>query len=79
MGAVALSQGDEKILESLQKTLEAPSKSQVIHRALETLQREIHRGQLAREIQRSVQKCGKADQRENRSLTGAALSRLEEK
>ncbi len=79
MGAVAISQGDEKILESLQKALEAPSKSQVIHRALEILQREIRREHLAREIQKSVRKCGKADQRENQSLTGAAFPRLEEK
>ncbi len=73
MGAVAISQTDEKILTSLQKKLRLPSKSQVIHQALESLQRSIAREQLAEDIRRSVQKCGKADQRENKNLSGAVL------
>ena len=77
MGAVALSQGDEKVLESLQKTLRSPSKSQVIHRALQELQVVVARERLAREIERSVQKCSKTDFREHRGLTGSAYHRQE--
>lgn len=75
MGAVALSQKDEEVLESLQKSLRLPSKSQVIHRALEELQGVVERDRLAREIGQSVQKCGKADMAENQKLSGAAVYR----
>ena len=77
MGAVALSEKDEVVLESLKRTLRLPSKSQVIHRALEELQGCVARERLAREIERSVRKCGKADLEEHESLTGAAVHRLQ--
>ena len=57
MGAVALSRKDEEVLESLQKALDLPSKSQVIHRALEVLQGMLDRERLRHEIFRSVEKC----------------------
>lgn len=76
MGAVALSQGDEAVLESLQERLHLPSKSQVIHRALEELKGAVERELLALKIKQSVQRCGKADHKEHRSLTGAAINRL---
>ena len=79
MGAVAISQNDEKMIGTLQKKLKLPSKSQVIHQALQTLQRVLAREQLAKEIRESVQRCNKADQKENRLLAGAAFHRLEEK
>ncbi|MBI3540979.1 MAG: hypothetical protein HY073_02420 [Deltaproteobacteria bacterium] len=72
MGAVALSQNDEQVLESLRKTLRCPSKSQVIHRALQELQVVVTRERLAREIERSVQKCSKADFKEHQGLSGSA-------
>lgn len=76
MGAVALSSNDEEVLKSLREALGLPSKSQVIHRALEELQGVVERQHLAREIERSVQKCGEADLKEHRILTGAAFHRL---
>ena len=77
MGAVALSEGDEVVLESLKKALRLPSKSQVLHRALEELQRSVARERLAREIERSVGKCGRADLEEHEALTGAAVHRFQ--
>ncbi|MBF0493461.1 MAG: hypothetical protein HQM15_11880 [Deltaproteobacteria bacterium] len=70
MGAIAISQSDEKILKALQKKMGVPSKSQMIHRALEALQKMVAREQLAEEIRKSVRKCAKADGNENQSLTG---------
>jgi hypothetical protein len=76
MGAVAISQSDEKTLESLRKTLSLPSKSQVIHRALNELQAVVERARLAREIAESVRRCRKADLKEHYVLTGAAYHRM---
>ncbi len=72
MGAVALSRQDEEILGSLQKSLHIPSKSQVIHRALEVLRQVITREQLGLEIKRSVAKCSEKDLGEHQDLKGAA-------
>lgn len=77
MGAVALSERDEMVLESLKKVLGVPSKSQVVHRALEELQTSMARRDLARRIQESVRKCARADFKENQNLTGAFSDRLE--
>lgn len=77
MGAVALSRIDEEVLETLRKTLDLPSKAQVIHRALEDLQRAVARERLARDIRSSVQKCGKEDLEENRILAAAAVHRTQ--
>jgi len=76
MGAVALSQSDETILGALQKDLRLPSKSQVIHRALEVLRSAVERERLSREIRTSVQKCRRADAAEHESLAGAANYRI---
>ena len=76
MGAVALSQADEAVLESLQERLRLPSKSQVIHRALAELQSTVERNRLAHEIKESILKCREADQAEHEFLTGAARYRL---
>lgn len=76
MGAVALSQTDEATLELLQKTLGLPSKSQVIHRALQELRGAVARERLGREIKQSVQKCDQADRKEHEIFTGAAIHRL---
>lgn len=78
MGAVAISYKDEEALELLQKALHLPSKAQVIHRALAELQGAVTRARLAREIEASVRKCRKADEKEHRLLTGAAFHRDEE-
>lgn len=77
MGAVALSRIDEEVLETLRKTLDLPSKAQVIHRALEDLQRAVARERLALDIRSSVQKCGKEDLEENRFLAAAAVHRTQ--
>ena len=79
MGAVALTAKDEEVLESLQKRLGLPSKSQVIHEALEKLREAVMRGQLASEIRKSVQKCGKADQEEHDLLNRNAFYRFRKK
>lgn len=77
MGAVAISERDEAVLESLKKTLQIPSKSQVIHLALEELGQSVQRKKLAREIERSVQRCGEADRHEFEALSEAAFHRRE--
>lgn len=76
MGAVAISRGDEGLIESLQKTLDLPSKSQVIHQALQKLRESVERENLVRDITRSVKKCSQADLFEHSLLTGAAAIRL---
>lgn len=78
MGAVALSQSDEDVILELQSTLKIPSKAQVVHRALEALQKTVLRDQLAKDISKSVKKCAVADQAEHLALTGAAFSRTYE-
>lgn len=75
MGAVALSSVDEAVLGQLQKRLGLPSKSQVIHRALEQLREAVERERLAREVARSVKKCAQADLKEHRALSGGAFYR----
>ncbi len=75
MGAVAISRQDEQVLNSLQKALRLPSKSEVIRRALGELQRSVHRNALAQEIRKSVKKCSKEDMREHSLLSGAAVHR----
>lgn len=77
MGAVAVSPSDEGVLESLRKALRLPSKSQVIHRALEALREIVIRERLAREIRESVEKCRDADLAEHEGLTGAAFHHRE--
>ncbi|MBI4209087.1 MAG: hypothetical protein HY538_05200 [Deltaproteobacteria bacterium] len=66
------------MLELLQERLGLPSKAQVIHRALGELQGIVNRARLAQEIEASVRKCRKADEKEHRLLTGAAFHRGEE-
>ncbi len=73
MGAVALSRNDEVILEELRKTLDLPSKAQVIHRALEELLRIVERRRLAQDIRASVEKCGEKDLKEHQELSLAAF------
>lgn len=76
MGAVAISRGDEGLIESLQKTLDLPSKSQVIHQALQKLRESVEREKLTRNIAKSVKQCSQADLSEHSLLTGAASIRL---
>lgn len=75
MGAVALSQPDEVLLDSLKKNLKIASKSQVVHRALKELEASVNRGKLAIEITQSAKKCGSADLQEHTILAGAAIHR----
>ena len=75
MGAVALSQLDETLVESLKKELRLPSKSQVIHRALEELRASVMQERLSQQIRESVKKCAEADLAEHFSLAGAAVGR----
>lgn len=75
MGAVAISQRDECLLDSIQKKLNLPSKSQVVHKALEVLEQMIARERLASDIKRSVDKCSLADLEEHLILTGSAVYR----
>lgn len=75
MGAVALSQPDEVLLDSLKKNLKIASKSQVVHRALKELEASVNRGKLAVEITQSAKKCGAADLQEHAILAGAAIHR----
>lgn len=75
MGAVALSRRDEELLNSLKEELGAPSKSEVLRRALEGLRRSLERERLAGEIARSVKRCAVADLRENAEIGPSAYAR----
>ncbi len=79
MAAIAISAQDEKMVEALKRELNIPSKSQVIHRALQELQKMTARISLAREIDRSAKKCSAADMQENEWLGGAAIFKADKK
>ncbi len=68
MGAIAVSKKEEQQIERLRKELSIPSKSEVIRVALQTLEKQTAEERLRQEIQKSVQRCGQADKRENRAL-----------
>ncbi len=76
MGAVAISENDNKLLESLQKILSIRSKSQVIHQALAELEKAVIKKKLALDIKKSVGKCARADLGEHGLLTGSAVNRF---
>ena len=74
MGAIAVSKNDIQRIERLRKELRIPSKSEVIRVALQTLEDETAKERLRKAIQRSVQRCAKADKVENHTLVLGAFA-----
>lgn len=75
MGAVAISEEDERQIERLRKDLGIPTKSGVIRAALQTLTQKTEEERLRREIKKSVLRCAHADAEENRRLLPAGVAR----
>ena len=68
MGAIAVSQEEERRIERLRKELRIPTKSGLIRIALAALERKTEEERLRREIAESVRRCASADRRENLEL-----------
>jgi Arc/MetJ-type ribon-helix-helix transcriptional regulator len=75
MGAIAVSEKEERQIEKLSKQLKIPTKSGVIRAALRTLEEKVEKERLRQEIQESVRRCAAADKQENRELFAAAVAR----
>ena len=75
MGAIAVSEKEERQIEKLSKQLKIPTKSGVIRAALRTLEEKVEKERLCHEIQESVRRCAAADKEENRELFAAAVAR----
>jgi Arc/MetJ-type ribon-helix-helix transcriptional regulator len=75
MGAIAVSEKEERQIEKLSKQLKIPTKSGVIRAALRTLEEKVEKERLRQEIQESVRRCAAADKEENRELFAAAVAR----
>ena len=74
MGAIAVSKKEIQRIERLRKELRIPSKAEVIRVALQTLEDKTAKERLRQEIQRSVQRCAKADKIENQTLVLGAFA-----
>ena len=77
MGAIAVSEKEERQIKRLSKQLNIPTKSGVIRAALITLEEKVEKERLRQEIQESVRRCAKADKEENRQLLAGAVASLE--
>jgi len=77
MGAIAVSKEDERQIGELMRDLGVKSKSQVVRAALRALRERLDQEKLRTQIRESVQRCAKADRRENRLLASAAVPRDE--
>ena len=77
MGAIAVSEKEERQIKRLSKQLNIPTKSGVIRAALITLEEKVEKERLRQEIQESVRRCAKADREENRQLLAAAVGSQE--
>jgi len=75
MGAIAVSEKEERQIKKLSKQLKIPTKSGVIRAALKTLEEKVEKERLRQEIQESVRRCAAADKEENRHLFAAAVAR----
>jgi len=77
MGAIAVSKEDEGQIGELMRDLGVKSKSQVVRAALRTLGERLDQEKLRTQIRESVQRCARADRRENRLLAPGAVPRDE--
>jgi hypothetical protein len=77
MGAIAVSKEDEGRISELMRELGVKSKAQVVRAALRTLRERLEQEKLRSEIRESVQRCAKADRRENRLLAPGGVIRRE--
>ena len=75
MGAIAVSDKDERQIEGLRKALRIRTKSGVVRVALKTLEERTEVERLRGAIQESVRRCGTADARENQELYPAGVAR----
>ncbi len=74
MGAIAVSETEERQIERLRKALRIPTKAGLIRMALGTLEKKTEEARLRREVEESVRRCGAADRLENRELLPAAVA-----
>ena len=75
MGAIAVSKEDEGQIGELMRELGVKSKAQVVRAALQTLRERLEQGKLRSQIRESVQRCARADRRENRLLASGGVTR----
>jgi predicted kinase len=77
MGAIAVSEADERRIVRLRKKLGMSSKAGVLRVALDELERRIERRERASVIRDYVRKHGSLDRRENRRLSAGGIGREE--
>ena len=77
MGAIAVSEADERRIVRLRKKLGMSSKAGVLRVALDELERRIERRERASVIRDYVRKYGSLDRRENRRLSAHGVGREE--
>ena len=75
MGAIAVSKEDEGQIGELMRELGVKSKAQVVRAALQTLRERLEQEKLRSQIRESVQRCARADRRENRLLAPGGVTR----
>ncbi len=75
MGAIAVSEKEERQIEKLSKELNIPTKSGVIRAALKVLEKKTEEEKLRREIRESVRRCAAADKEENQEFFPAGVAR----
>ena len=77
MGAIAISDADERRIGRLRRKLGIPSKAGLVRVALDELERRVERKEMAAIIRDYVRRHGGLDRRENRLLSGAGVGRDE--
>ena len=77
MGAIVVSDEDERRIVRLRRRLGVRSKAGLVRIALDELERRLERREKAAVIREYVRKHGSLDQRENRLLGGAGAGRDE--
>lgn len=75
MGAVAVSNEDERRIERLQKKLRVRSKAGVVRLAVKELEERIEEGEMVTLVREYVEKYGTLDRNENAQLTPAGVAR----
>ena len=75
MGAIAVSKEDDGQIGQLMRELGVKSKAQVVRAALQTLRERLEQEKLRSQIRESVQRCARADRRENRLLASGGVTR----
>jgi hypothetical protein len=78
MGAIAVSNEDERRIVRLGKRLGIRSKAGVVRLAVDELEHRVEREHLGAAIREYVRKHGRLDRSENATLSGAGVARADE-